>query len=73
MSPLSLRTALKPPSLDLDSALLSVHSHSSVCGSQAKSRAPRREKRHLRFDINMTAAIHNTIFTEVMMMFVFVP
>lgn len=58
MSPLSLRTALKPPSLYLDGALLSVRSHSSVCGSQAKSRAPRGEQRHLRFDINMTAGTH---------------
>lgn len=74
MSPLPLRSALKPPGLHLDGALLSFHNHSSVCGSWAKSRAPCGEQRHLRFDINMMAGTQ-TVCTEMMMMvvFVFVP
>lgn len=56
MSLLLLRSSLR--SLQLDGVLLSAHTHSSVCGSLAKSRTLYGEWCHLRFGLTITSGTH---------------
>lgn len=56
-----LRSSLKSCRLHPDGALLSAHSHSSVCGSQAKSRTLYGEWCHLRFGITVTSGTHKDL------------
>lgn len=58
------------PSFEVfDGALLSAHSYSSVCGSQAKSRTLYGEWCHLRFGLTVTSGTHKDCYypTEMMM------
>ena len=69
MSVPPLRSSLKSHGLHLDGALLSAHRHSSVCGSQAKSRHLYGEGCHLRFGLTVTSGTHKDCYYRTEMMF----
>ncbi|KAI3371417.1 hypothetical protein L3Q82_024013 [Scortum barcoo] len=64
-----LRSSLRSRRLHLDGALLCADSHSSVCGSRAKSRTLYGEWCHLRLGLTVTTGTHKDCYHTEMMMF----